>query len=188
MPSSPASKVEKVPEPLTFIERVIASIGSVQSLLIHTLLFAGAFCISLIGLVEWSFMLLVLTTLLSLEAIYLAIFIQITVNSHTQSLKDVEEDVEDIQEDLEELGEDVEEMQEDLEEISEDIEEISEDIDEIQEDVEELNEEEEGTESKKEEPVKKKKKPEKTDTELLAQLTTDVQRLLVDLEALKKKS
>ena len=44
-------------------------------------------------------MLLVLTTLVSIEAIYLALFIQMTVNKTTESLEDVEEDIEEIQED-----------------------------------------------------------------------------------------
>lgn len=53
-------------------------------------------------------MLLMLTTVVSLEAIYPAIFIQFSVNKQAASLKGVEEDVESIQEDVEELGEHVE--------------------------------------------------------------------------------
>ncbi|MEK7616618.1 MAG: hypothetical protein AAB414_01025, partial [Patescibacteria group bacterium] len=41
-------------------------------------------------------------TWLSIEAIYLAIFIQMTVNRNTQSLEEVEEDIEDIQEEVSE--------------------------------------------------------------------------------------
>lgn len=160
------------PIPPTGVERVVASIGSVQSLLIHTVAFAASFLAALLGLVEWEIMLLVLTTIVSLEAIYLSLLIQITVNRHTQSLKDVEDEIDEISEDLEELGEDMEDIQEDLEEISEDIEEI-------QEDVEELNEEED--DAPKEKP--KGKKPTKAET--LEQLTRDVQRVLADLEALK---
>jgi uncharacterized membrane protein len=174
------------PVPPTGVELVVASIGSTKSLVVHTIVFAASFLAALVGIIEWDRMLLVLTTLVSLEAIYLSLLIQITVNRHTQSLKDVEEDIEEIQEDVEELGEDMEDIQEDLEEISEDIEEISEDIEEIQEDVEELNEEEDGEPSdkdKKAEKPKAKKKPTKTET--LEQLTKDVQRVLADLEALK---
>jgi hypothetical protein len=40
--------------------------------------------------------LLVLTTLVSLEAIYLSIFIQMAVNRTAQSIKEVEEDFEEI--------------------------------------------------------------------------------------------
>lgn len=45
---------------------------------------------------------LILTTAVSLEAIYLAIFIQMTVNRTSESLEEVEEDIEDLQEDIEE--------------------------------------------------------------------------------------
>lgn len=167
------TKKEKAPKPVytpTSIERIVSLIGSVYSLAIHTLVFAVFFLVAALGLVAWEIMLLVLTTLVSLEAIYLALFIQITVNRHTESLKEVEEDIEEISEDLEELGEDVEDIQEDIEEISED-------IDEIQEDVEELNEEEAQT-------VGGGKKP--TKAEALEQLSRDVARVLEDLEALKK--
>lgn len=157
--------------PPTTFERIVASIGSVRSLVIHTIVFAFSFLAALVGLIEWEIMLLVLTTLVSLEAIYLSLLIQITVNRHTKSLKDVEDEIDEISEDLEELGEDMEDIQEDLEEISEDIEEI-------QEDVEELNEDED-------EPKEKPKGKKPTKTETLEQLTRDVQRVLADLEALK---
>lgn len=154
------------------IERIVASIGSVASLLLHSVAFAAFFLLAVTGILSWELMLLVLTTILSLEAIYLAIFIQITVNKHTQSLREVEEDIDEIQEDVEELGEDMEDIQEDLEEISEDIEEI-------QEDVEELNEEDD-----LENETPKASKRSRVDT--LDQLTQDVARVLADLEALKK--
>lgn len=173
---------EKVVVPPTGVEIVVAGIGSTKSLIVHSAVFAACFLAALAGIVEWDRMLLVLTTLVSLEAIYLSLLIQITVNRHTQSLKDVEEDIEEIQEDVEELGEDMEDIQEDLEEISEDIEEISEDIDEIQEDVEELNEDDDEPKEKKADKPKGKK-PSKAET--LEQLTKDVQRVLADLEALK---
>lgn len=174
---SSSTPVEPTP-----IERIVAGIGSTKSLIVHTGVFVSFFLIALVGLIGWELMLLVLTTLVSLEAIYLALFIQITVNRHTQSLKEVEEDIEEIQEDVEELGEDMEDIQEDLEEISEDIEEISEDIDEIQEDVEELNEDDDAPKEKT--PKTKGKRPTKAET--LEQLTKDVARVLADLEALKK--
>ena len=174
-------KIPDVVVPPTGVERIVAAIGSTRSLLVHTGIFAVSFLTALVGLIEWDRMLLILTTLVSLEAIYLSLLIQITVNRHTQSLKEVEEDIEEIQEDVEELGEDMEDIQEDLEEISEDIEEISEDIEEIQEDVEELNEEDDEPTVKT--PKAKSKKPTKAET--LEQLTKDVQRVLKDLEALK---
>jgi len=163
---------DATPVPPTTFEHIVAFIGSVRSLVIHTIIFALSFLAALVGLIEWEIMLLVLTTLVSLEAIYLSLLIQITVNRHTKSLKDVEDEIDEISEDLEELGEDMEDIQEDLEEISEDIEEI-------QEDVEELNEDED------DEPKEKPKGKKPTKAETLEQLTRDVQRVLADLEALK---
>lgn len=171
-------KAPKLPKPVlppTPIERIIESIGSVYSLIVHTIVFAVCFIAAGIGAIKWELMLLVLTTMVSLEAIYLALFIQITVNRNTESLKEVEEDIEEISEDLEELGEDVEDIQEDIEEISED-------IDEIQEDVEELNEEEDDATQAPAKPAGKKA----TRNEMLEKLSVDVARLLEDLEALKK--
>ncbi|MEK7511295.1 MAG: hypothetical protein AAB582_03600 [Patescibacteria group bacterium] len=159
----------------TGVDRMVAAIGSVPSLIIHSFAFAGFFMVGLTGIVSFELVLLVLTTLVSLEAIYLAIFIQITVNRHTKSLQEVEEDIDEIQEDVEELGEDVEDIQEDIEEISED-------IDEIQEDFEEMSEEEQGVHLAKE----AKKKKEVSDAEALERLSKDIARVLADLEALKK--
>lgn len=135
---------------------VTRGIGSIWSVIIHTGLFASTFILILIGF-NVDRVLLVLTTVLSLEAIYLSIFIQMSVNHQAKALASVEkeideiaedvegiqENVEEIQEDVEEIAEDVEEMQEDIDEIQEDVEEIAEDVEEIQEDVEEIQEEHE---------------------------------------------
>lgn len=169
------------------IESAITSIGSIASLLLHTVLFAAAFLLALLGIVEWQLMLLVLTTVVSLEAIYMAIFIQIAVNRNTESLREVEEDIDEIQEDVEELGEDMEDIQEDIEEIAEDIDEIQEDVDEM---TEEEKEDAKGVEVAREEKEKKERRERrekkiKDEKELLEELSRDVQRLLKDLEALK---
>ena len=105
-------------------------IGSSFSLIVHTFLFILAFGLGLLG-IDWDRILLVLTTVVSLEAIYLAIFIQMGVNRTTQSLQDVEEDIEEIQKDVGEIQEDVEDLGEDVVSLQEDVEDISEDIDEI---------------------------------------------------------
>jgi len=81
------------------------SIGSVGSLLIHSILFIVSFSFYFIG-ININTILLVLTTIVSLEAIYLAIFIQMTVNIQSKKLHAVAEDVEEIQEDVEEIQED----------------------------------------------------------------------------------
>lgn len=113
-------------------------IGSTASLIFHTVIFIVAFILPLLHLTTFDKMLLVLTTIVSLEAIYLAIFIQMSVNKNSQDIENIQEDVEEIQEDIEEIQEDVDEIQEDVEEIQEDLDEIQEDVEEIQEDVEEL--------------------------------------------------
>ena len=79
-------------------------VGTPLSLIFHTLLFFGIFFLKYLGL-NRDQILLILTTAVSLEAIYLSIFIQMSVNRATESLEEVEEDIEDIQE---ESGEDVE--------------------------------------------------------------------------------
>ncbi|MDP3958047.1 MAG: hypothetical protein Q8Q36_01120 [bacterium] len=103
------------------IERfsVIATrwIGSVPSLFAHTLLFAGAFFLVSMGF-DFDRMLLALTTIVSLEAIYLAIFIQMTINRSAQELEEVGMDIEEISENVEEISENVEDIQEDVEGIS----------------------------------------------------------------------
>lgn len=143
-------------EPLTF--RLTSWVGSTMSLILHTLVFAGFFALVAVGALALETMLLILTTLVSLEAIYLAIFIQMSVNANTLSLREVEEDIDEIQEDVEEIGED---------------------IDEIQEDVEEMNEEE------LRDKVREKRAEAASDAVILEQLTQDIGRVLADLEALK---
>lgn len=170
--------MRKPTEAELFFERVTSWVGSLPSLGLHTLIFAGSFGVAILGFAPWDIVLLSLTTIVSLEAIYLAIFIQMTVNRNTQSLKEVEEDVEDIQEDIEEISEDVEEISEDVEEISEDVEEIQEDVEEIQEGVEEMSEDWD-LESGKPLPAK--------DEVSVEQLANDVRAILAKLESLKKK-
>ncbi len=114
-------------------------VGSISSLVAHTLLFALCFIAVFFG-VPFEQMLLVLTTVVSLEAIYLAIFIQMTVNRNTQSLEEVEEDIDEIQKDIDEVQEDVGEIAEDVEEVQKDVDEIQADIDEVQKDVDEIQE------------------------------------------------
>ena len=101
-------------------------IGSPSSIVIHTVLFLLSFLAAAFGFLEWNSMLLVLTTIVSLEAIYLAIFIQMTLNYQSQMIAAVEKDIDEIQEDVEEIQEDVDELQEDVEDISEDVDEMTE--------------------------------------------------------------
>lgn len=111
--------------------QIIDSMGSVTSLIVHTILFVLA----------WLFTdFLFLTTVVSLEAIYLSILIQMSVNFQTRRLKHIQENVEDIQENVEDIQENVEEIQEDVEEIQEDVEEINEDEEDDEEDDDDLKE------------------------------------------------
>lgn len=99
-------------------------IGTPASLLVHTVLFIVAFAIPYFGILTMNEVLLILTTIVSLEAIYLSIFIQMAVNRNNQSLTEVEKDIDEIQENVDAIGEDIDELSEDVEEISEDIDEI----------------------------------------------------------------
>ncbi len=122
--------------------RATRFVGSTESLLVHTALFILAFLLYFWG-ISFNTILLVVTTIVSLEAIYLSIFIQMSVNRQARKLHAVALDVEDIQEDVDEIQKDVDEIQEDVDEIQEDVEEIQKDVDEIQEDVEDIQEEDE---------------------------------------------
>jgi|SRR3989344_4277106 len=109
-------KEKKKEEKPAFVEGVTSWVGSGPSLVLHTFVFLAAFLLGVFKYAEWDMVLLILTTAVSLEAIYLAIFIQMTINRHTKSLQEVEEDIDEIQEDVDEIQEDVEEIQEDVEE------------------------------------------------------------------------
>jgi uncharacterized membrane protein len=144
------------------------SIGSTESLLIHTILFIGSFLLYFFG-IPFDKILLVVTTIVSLEAIYLSIFIQMSVNRQARKLHAVARDVEDIQED-------VDEIQKDVDEIQEDVDEIQKDVDEIQEDVEEIQEEDENEE-----------KDEKKDEEILSRIEDTMGKLIEEVIELKKQ-
>jgi low affinity Fe/Cu permease len=90
-------------------------VGSTHSLILHTILFFISFLLCFMG-IDISKVLLVVTTIVSLEAIYLSIFIQMSVNYQARKLHAVSRDIEEIQEDVEEIQEDVDEIQEETEE------------------------------------------------------------------------
>jgi uncharacterized protein YoxC len=174
--------------------QITKAVGSPASIVIHSLLFLGSFLLAFWGFVDFDRMLLLLTTIVSLEAIYLALFIQMTINYQSQSIAEVSADVEElsedvgeIQEDVEEISEDVGEIQEDMEELQEDVEEISEDVGEISEDVEELQEDVEEISEDEEKEEKEEEKRKQVQKETLDAIHHDLQRLLIDIEKLKKK-
>ena len=95
-------------------------IGSTGSLVVHTAIFILAFLLPFIAHISFEQMLLGLTTIVSLEAIYLSIFIQISVNRNSEVIEIIQEDVGEIQEDIEEIEEDIDEIQKDVDEIQDD--------------------------------------------------------------------
>ena len=154
--------------------RVIVWIGSPISLALHTVVFIAFFAAPLTAIITWDSMFAVLTNVVSLEAIYLAIFIQMSVNRQAATLKGVEEDVGDIQEDVEELGENVEELGENVEELGENVEDLKEDVEDIQEDIGEIGDDDDDDEAR-----------EKRQAEMIETLTNDVKSMLKHLETLK---
>ncbi|MEK7509890.1 MAG: hypothetical protein AAB605_04235 [Patescibacteria group bacterium] len=140
-------------------------VGSPASIVLHTLVFAASFLAVTFDIIDFDRMLLILTTIVSLEAIYLAIFIQMTINYQAQSIAAVQEDVEEITEDVGAIQENVEELQENVEEISEGVEEMSE-------------------EEESEEATEERRKLEQKNT--LENIETNLQRLIADIEHLKQ--
>jgi hypothetical protein len=139
-------------------------VGSPLSLFVHTIFFGGIFYTGFSGILPADYVFAVTTNILSIEAIYLAIFIQMTINYQAQALEEVQEDVEEIQENVGEIQEDVGEIQED--------------VDELQEDVEELSEEE-----KAEEVAESRRKTEQR--EALESIEMNLQKLMEDITHLK---
>lgn len=137
-------------------------VGSPTSILAHSVFFASCFAAAYLNVITFDRMLLVLTTLVSLEAIYLAIFIQMSLNSANEAIEEIERDVDEIQEDVDEIQEDVEE--------------IEKDVDEIQEDVEEMTEDE-----------KKEMKGEKVEQATLEEIQKNLRQLMKDIESLQHK-
>ena len=87
--------------------RIPVVLGTPISIVIHTILLGLSFLLILFGF-NADRVMLVLTTVVSLEAIYLSLFIQMTVNRQHHRIKEIAEDVEDIQEDVEDLTEEKE--------------------------------------------------------------------------------
>jgi uncharacterized membrane protein len=132
-------RIPKLPKPETIFEKITEATGSYTSIAIHTVIFIVFLLAPVFGWLDRDDALLILTTLVSLEAIYLALFIQMTVNRNTESLEKVEEDIDEIQEDVEDISEEVEDLGEDLDKIEKEIDEIQEDVEDLGEDLEEDN-------------------------------------------------
>jgi len=144
-------------------------IGSPASILLHTMLFTATILLLVSNIFPFDKVILIFNTAVSLEAIYLALFIQLTVNFQAESIEDIGDDVEEMQEDIGEIQEDVDEIQEDVDELQENVEDIS-------EDVEEMTEEEKEDEARKTEQKK-----------TLSDIQTDLRRLMDDIGRLQNK-
>lgn len=166
---------KKLPKniPTTRIEdkalRATNWIGSGQSLILHTLIFIVAFMLPFVG-ISLERVLLILTTAVSLEAIYLAIFIQMSVNKNTEDIEEIQDDLEEIEEGVGEIQKDIEEIQEDVDEIQEDVEHIEEEVKDISEEIDEDNEEDK-----------------KRDEDLLTKVEATLAQLVKEIDSLKKK-
>lgn len=129
-------KIPKEIVPDSAFERIALgatnSIGSLPSLILHSIFFVGIFSLQWLGFAFEQIM-LILTTVVSLEAIYLSIFIQMSVNRQAKQIAEVSEDIEEIQEDTKEISEDVEDIQEDVDHIKEDVEDLGEDFEKSEE-------------------------------------------------------
>ncbi len=154
-----------IKRPKDFSNKITKWVGSSGSILLHTVFFICMFGLHFFGISSET-ILLVLTTIVSLEAIYLAIFIQMTVNRHSEDLVEVSEDIDEIQEDVEGIEKDVDEIQKDVDEIQEDVGELQEDVEEISEDEDESDH---GVEMKK-----------------LEKIESTLQTLLDEISKLKK--
>jgi peptidoglycan hydrolase CwlO-like protein len=93
-----------------------------------------------------------------------------TVNRNTESLQAVEEDVDEIQEDVAHVEGKIDEIETDVDRIQEDVEGIGEELEEINED-------------ETEEVARKR-----FQAQALSQITKDLEKLLADIETLKKES
>jgi uncharacterized protein YoxC len=164
--------------------RAAKNLGSSTSLLIHTILFIGIFSLNWFDFgVEQ--ILLILTTLVSLEAIYMSIFIQMTVNRHAEGLSEVHQHIEEISDDVDEIQEDIEDIQTEVKEIGDDVDEISEDIDDIQEDVKDISEDVEDISEEMEEDDADKTHHDALNAKLY-KIEETLHKLLTDIESLKK--
>lgn len=104
------SKEKQQAEQKSISATVTYWLGTPLSILLHTIFFASMFSLVLFGW-ELQDMLLALTTALSIEAIYLALFIQMSVNRTTESLEEVEESLEDVEEDIDTIEKDIDAIQ-----------------------------------------------------------------------------
>ena len=184
------AKKEKVNQKSTEVALSITQwIGTPLSILVHTILFIVSFLFYFFG-VPLDSILLIVTTVVSLEAIYLALFIQLTVNENTKSLEEVEEDIDEIQEDVEGLEGEFDEIQEDVEGLEGNIKKLRAGIKDLEEDIEDISEDidkhvDENTSEEELALIQSNKSLKNIEKEILT-LSTGILALKDDLEVLKR--
>ncbi len=169
-----------------FSIKLTESIGTSKSVLIHSFLFVGIFSLHFIGF-DTDKILLILTTVVSLEAIYLSIFIQMTINRNTESLKEVEKDVDEIQEDVDEIQEDVDEIQKDVDEIQEDVDEIQEDVEGIEDEVVDMSKDIDNIQAEDDKEDKYAIEHVAQTQKMISKIETQMQIIISELNSLKTK-
>lgn len=124
-------RVKKVTKPKTRLDSLVTWVGTPASLVAHTIFFVFMLSLRLFG-VSASDVMLILTTVVSLEAIYLNIFIQMGVNRQADEQAETRSV---LSSEISSLHETVEEVQETMEEVQETMEDVQETIDESPENV-----------------------------------------------------
>ena len=109
----------------TITDKVTAWVGSTSSIVIHTFIFVAAFLSHWIFNWDFPSILLIVTTIVSLEAIYISIFIQRSVNLQAIRLIDVEESIDDVEEALDDVEEALDDVEESLSDKEDEADEIS---------------------------------------------------------------
>ena len=91
-------------------DKVIGWIGSTNSIVLHTLFFVFIFCLQFTGIATDT-VLLILTTIVSLEAIYLSIFIQRAGKQSSAAITAVAKDIKEASVDIEQIQGDIDQLQ-----------------------------------------------------------------------------
>ena len=109
-------------------DSLVAWVGTTNSLIAHTAIFALSFLSHWLFGISMDSVLLILTTVVSLEAIYLAIFIQRSVNQQATRLDEVEESLDDVEEALDDVEESLDDVEESLDDVEESIDDVEESL------------------------------------------------------------
>lgn len=105
------------------LQEIISAVGTFKSLILHTIFFLVMLSLPLFFGVDSTLSLLILTTVVSLEAIYLNIITLMGVNRHADEqakthlvLSNIEETIDDIEETIDDVQETIEDVQETIDE------------------------------------------------------------------------